>query len=97
MHKEFMDAYGGYLKKHYTDLDNMSCTQLREARMIAEVMKEIFKADKEYNIVKVMEEHDQSDIDMNWDEFFVRFVKMYEDADAPTKTTMRTEIMKIIS
>jgi len=96
MHTHFMEHYGDYLKSHYSDLDKMSQRDLCEAKMIAKTMKEIFEADKIYNIIKGMEEgHNQNE--MEWDEFYERFSMMYKNADATEKTTMKAEIMKLLS
>jgi hypothetical protein len=52
---------------------------------IAEVMKVIFSADKEYNIVESMVEHENEAVEMNIDEFLIRAKKMYSSCDEECK------------
>ena len=96
MHTFFMQQYGDYLKEHYGDLEKMTTKDLCEAKQIACVMKEIFEADKEYNIVKAMEEGDRSSMSMQWDEFFTRFKQMYSNADKGEKVKMKQEIVNLL-
>lgn len=96
MHDHFMKHYGCYLKEHYSDLENMTKSDLCEAKEIAKTMKAIFDADTQYNIVKSMEEHDDSDIEMTWDEFESRFRKMYNEADPNMRNTMKLRITSML-
>lgn len=97
MHTHFMKCYGDFLKEHYSDLSKMNKSELCEAKEIACVMKEIFKADKEYNIVKAMEEHDDfSSVKMDWDEFVIRFRDYYSSADKDEKIKIKQEITGLL-
>lgn len=99
MHNCFMENWGNYLKSNYSDLSKMTKADLCEAEMIARAMKEIFKADKEYNIIEAMENAKDGEAniqtEMGWDEFATRFKDMYDKADAGTKIVMKTQIQKI--
>lgn len=98
MHTHFMKHYGDFLKEHYSDLSKMSKADLCEAKEIACVMKKIFEADKEYNIVKAMEEHnDFSSVQMDWDEFVVRFKNYYSSADKDEKLKIKQEITNLLA
>ena len=97
MHTHFMKCYGDFLKEHYSDLSRMSKSGLCEAKEIACVMKEIFEADKEYNIVKSMEEHDDlSSVKMEWEEFVVRLKNYYSSADKDEKIKIKQEITSLL-
>lgn len=96
MHNFIMDTYGEHIKNTYCCPDKFTMQDLCELKCWGEAMTQLLKADKEYNIVKSMEERDESGIDMEWDEFQQRFTRMYNTAEEHEKMLMRQNIMKII-
>lgn len=97
MHKYVHDTLMNHVKKTYSCPDKFTVEDLCELKLWGKAMKELLEADKIYNIINAMEdEHDYSDVDMEWDEFIMRFTKMYNDRDVNEKETIKAEIMKII-
>lgn len=102
MHTYFMKNWGGYLKDNYGCLDKMTKSDLCEAYEVAKTLKEIFKADKEYNeVVKLERMNDNADRKIELETDIEDIIKMidgvYKTSDAETKTMMKELLMEIIS
>lgn len=96
MHHYTMNVLGKYVKEAYSKPEHFSVNDLCELKLWAKTMRELLEADKEYHIIEAMESGDSSDVDMNFDEFILRFKDMYKDADSVMKTQIKTEINKIM-
>lgn len=102
MHTYFMENWGCYLKNNYGCLDKMTKADLCEAYEVAKTLKEIFKADKEYNeVVKLERMNDNAENKIELETDIEDVIKMidgvYKSSNVETKTMIKDLLMDIIS
>lgn len=97
MHKYTMNVLGSYVKEKYNHPECFTMNDLCELKLWAKTMHELLEADKEYHIIQSMESGDDSNMEMNYNEFISRFKKFYHDADVSGKSQIKAEINKAMS
>lgn len=96
MHHYVMGVLGDYVKNTYNNPSCFTVEDLHELSCWGKTMKELLEADKLYNVINAMEDNDNSDVEMEYDEFITRLKKMYDDSDSVLKSQIKSDIMSLL-
>lgn len=94
MHNYTMKKIGGFVKDNYCP-EKMDHTDLNELYTWSKIMNSLLEADKNYHVIVAMEEG-KNNADMEWDEFILRFRKLYHDSDEATRDVMKNAIEEFL-